>query len=74
MLALLLQLVFEELPEHTKPIVVGRLAQIQALGHCLQIQVLHAHGSVGVGYPPALLVYEVLPLVGNVLMEAPDPA
>lgn len=49
-LTLLLQLVFEILPEHAKPIVVGRLAEVHALSHCPQIQVLHTHGSVGVGY------------------------
>ena len=71
-LALLFQLVFEKLPKHAKPIVVCRLAQIQALSHCLQIQVLHAHGSVGVGYPPAFLVRKVLSLVGNVLLKHLD--
>ena len=69
MLTLLLQLVFEGSAEHAKPVVHSGFPQVECLRHAPQINVLHAHGSVGVGYPPALLVDEVLSLIGDMLLE-----
>ena len=69
MFSLLCQFILEFCTEHPKPIVHGRLPKVQGLGQASQIKILYTHGTVGVGYPPALLVDKVLPLIGNVLLE-----
>ena len=67
--ALLLQLVFEELPEHAKPVVHGGLPKVQRPGHRPQIQILYAYSVVGIGYLPTQLVAEVQALLGGLPVE-----
>ena len=70
-LPLPLQLVPEAGPEVSEA-GVHHLPQSEDSGHLYHIGILHTHGVPGVGYPPALLVDEVLPLVGDVLVHPPD--
>lgn len=70
--ALILQFVFQKLPERAETVVHSGFPKGQRLGHRPQIEVFHAHCVVGIGYLPTPLVAEVQTLPGDFLMEFSD--
>ena len=70
LLALPLQLVPEQFPEHSEAGVPNSDAT-QLLGNHLEIIVSDTYGVPGVGYPPGFLMQEIASLVGDMFMEQP---
>ena len=67
--ALCFEFVLKHYTEHTKPVVVGGLAQLQGSCQVSKIQIFHIYGIVLLGYRSTQRMAEVLPLVGNFLMQ-----
>lgn len=67
-LTLLLQLVSEAFPEHSKTC-VHYIAELHGLRYFIKGIRSHTYGVPLVGYPAGFLMDEVEPLIGNVLVE-----
>ena len=70
--ALCFEFVLKHYTEHTKPVVVGGLAQLQGSCQVSKIQIFHIYGIVLLGYRSTQRMAKVLPLVGNFLMQKLD--
>ena len=55
--------------EHPEAVVVGRFSKPQRSCHPPQVDIFYAHSIALLGYRSALLVAEILPLVGYFLMK-----
>ena len=66
------QLIGQEVPEHTKTVVVEVLPQLQTLSHVPQVDIFHDDDIVTVCQFPGQLVQKVLSLVGDTGVGFPD--